>query len=171
MEVLSNIGFDWQVALANFVSFLIIFFILKKWVFGPVGTLLDERKSKIETGIARAQEGEERSKLAEQEAHDMVMEARSKANQVVAQAQEKADAISAQTSERVSQESEAILDQARQRIEHEEQIALRELSKKASSLVVLGVEKVLGKKVDQDIDRELAEQTLAELEDKLNTNK
>jgi F-type H+-transporting ATPase subunit b len=165
MEVLSNIGFDWQVALANFVSFLIIFFILKQKVFGPVGKILDERKEKMSSGLAKALESEEKSKRAEQESQELLMQARSKANTLVADAQGKADAIVAEASTKAQEEASKILEQNKERIEHEQNIAMREIGKEASRLVVLGVEKVLGKKVDNEQDLALAQATLAQLEE------
>jgi F0F1-type ATP synthase membrane subunit b/b' len=42
LGILGKIGFDWQVALANLVNFLIIFWILKKFAFKPVREILQK---------------------------------------------------------------------------------------------------------------------------------
>lgn len=163
MEVLTNIGFDWQVALANFVSFLIIFFILKQKVFGPVGAILEQRKEKITHGFTKALESEEKIKRAEEESQALIMEAHSKANKIMLEAQGKADLVVAEAANKAQGEATKILDQNKERIEHEQKAALREVEKQASRLVVLGVEKVLNKKVGLEQNLELVEATIAEL--------
>ena len=52
-EILGKIGFDWQVALASLVNFLIILFVLKKFAFKPIKKLIQERQNKINEGIEK----------------------------------------------------------------------------------------------------------------------
>lgn len=56
--ILGKLGFDWQVALANLINFLLVFFVLKQFVFAPIQNILQERKKKIEEGIHKANEAE-----------------------------------------------------------------------------------------------------------------
>ena len=91
MEVLSNIGFDWQVALANFINFLIIFYILKKFVFGPIGKIIQKRNSIIQEGVSKAQQSETELLVAQQKASEEIKAAKSHANQIIADAKETGD--------------------------------------------------------------------------------
>ena len=166
MEVLTNIGFDWQVALANFVTFLIIFFILKYKVFGPVGKILDDRREKIAAGLAKAIESEEQSKRTQEESQEILMQARTQANGLLAEAQTRSDALVNDASIKAQNEATKIFEQNKERIEHEQTLAMREVEREASRLVVLAVERVLGKKVDQDQDLELAQATIEQLQDR-----
>ncbi|MBU4369492.1 ATP synthase F0 subunit B, partial [Patescibacteria group bacterium] len=54
-RILGNLGFDWRMALANLVNFLIIFFVLKKYAFKPIKEKLEEREKKIKTGLEDAE--------------------------------------------------------------------------------------------------------------------
>jgi len=55
-SVLSKLGFDWQVALANLVNFLIVYFLLKKVVFNKLRDAIIERKAKTEEGVRLREE-------------------------------------------------------------------------------------------------------------------
>ena len=59
LEILGNIGFDWPVALANLVNFLIIFFLLHKFVFKPLGKTVEKRKRDIADGLAAADKNQQ----------------------------------------------------------------------------------------------------------------
>ena len=112
MDVLNNIGFDWQVALANFINFLIIFWILKTWVFGPVEKIINERKAKIAEGLEQAQESEKELLHAKEAATNEIKRAKSQANQIMAEAKDTADNQVAHAKDKASQEASAIIEKA-----------------------------------------------------------
>jgi F0F1-type ATP synthase membrane subunit b/b' len=58
-EILGKIGFDWQVALANLVNFLIIVFLLKKFAFKPIAKIIQDRQNKINEGLENAKKAAE----------------------------------------------------------------------------------------------------------------
>jgi F-type H+-transporting ATPase subunit b len=65
--VLSKLGFDWQVALANLVNFLIVYFLLKKVVFNKLRDAILERKAKAQEGVRLREE----AALLQKEAQEM----------------------------------------------------------------------------------------------------
>ena len=148
MEVLENIGFDWQIALANFINFLIIFYILKRFVFGPVKKIVDERQAKIQAGIDKAQQSETELLVAQQKAQQEIKAARSQANQIVADAQDQADAQISAAKGIAEKEAQAVLDNAGVQIEKNRQSMEKELFEKTAGLVTLGVQKILEEEVD-----------------------
>lgn len=63
-SVLDKLGFDWQVALANLVNFLIIYFLLKKVVFDKLADAINERKQKAQANVAlRSELDQEKASL------------------------------------------------------------------------------------------------------------
>lgn len=160
LEVLSNIGFDWQVALANFINFLIIFWILKKWVFGPVGKIISERNEKIQSGIDQAQESETQLLVAKQKAEEEIKAARSQANQIVADAKGNADDQIAHAKDKASTEAAAIVEKAHVQIEKDKVQMEKELFEKTAGLVALGVQKILDEEVTEPKNSELSKRAL-----------
>ena len=86
-EILGKIGFDWHVALANLVNFLIIFFVLKKFAFTPIQKMLRERREKIEKGISDAQKAEKNLSRANIEKEEIIKEAQDNANRILSTSQ------------------------------------------------------------------------------------
>jgi len=160
MEALNNIGFDWQIALVNFINFLIIFWILKKWVFGPVGKMIDTRTEKIQTGIDQAQQSETALLVAKQKAEEEIKTARNQANQIVADAKETADSQVAHAKKTASTEAHAILDKANAQIDKNKASMEKELFEKTAGLVALGVQKILDEDVTESKNTELSKRAL-----------
>lgn len=161
MEILSNIGFDWQVALANFVSFIIIFAILKKWVFGPVGDIIERRKQTIAEGVSKAERSEQELQQAEALAQQTVKEAKAQANAIIADAQQHSDTVVEGAKKKAQEQADAIATKAQESIEKEKQKVERELLEKTAGLVSLGVQKILEEEVGAEKDRELTDRALS----------
>jgi len=160
MEILTNIGFDWQVALANFVSFILIFAILKKWVFGPVHDIIQRRKETIQDGVIKAQQSEDELIKAQNLASSTVKDAKAEANTIIASAQQRGDALVEGAKDKAQQEADVIATKAHESIEKEKQSVERELLEKTAGLVSLGVQKILKEEVTESRDKELTDRAL-----------
>jgi F-type H+-transporting ATPase subunit b len=165
-EVLNNIGFDWQIALVNFINFLIIFWILKKWVFGPVGKIITARTEKIQAGIDQAQQSETELLVAKQKAEKEIKAAKGQANQIVADAKENADAQVAHAGQAAQKEAAGILKNADAQIEKNKAQMEKELFEKTAGLVTLGVEKILKEELTKERNETLNKRALDILKNK-----
>jgi len=143
LEILGTIGFDYRVAIANLVSFLIIYFILKKWVFGPMKKIIDDRRSMIQQGIDKAQQSETELLVAQQQAEEALKQARAEANGIVASAKETADDQLAHAKKKAQEEADAIVAKADVQIEKNKTQMEKELFEKTAGLVAMGVQKIL----------------------------
>lgn len=163
MDVLNNIGFDWQVALANFVSFLIIFAILKRWVFGPVQTVLEKRKATINEGVQQAQDSQELLAEAQRKSDSLIKEAKQEANQIVAQAKHKSDDMVEEAKTTAQQEAQKVSEKEALKREQERKDMEREFSQQSAALVVQAVTKILEDEVDEGTDKRITKKALEEL--------
>ncbi len=84
LNILSSVGFNWHVALANFVNFLIILYLLKVFFFKKIGTVIDERHAIIERGLNQARDAEKALQEATDEKNAMLKEARKERDGIVA---------------------------------------------------------------------------------------
>lgn len=75
LNILSSVGFNWHVALANFVNFLIILFLLNKFFFGKIGKNIRERHEAIEHGLNQARDAEIKLGQAEDEKNSIIRSA------------------------------------------------------------------------------------------------
>jgi F-type H+-transporting ATPase subunit b len=78
MEILHMFGLEWKLFLGQVINFLIIAYVLKRFVYKPIRAALDERKRKIDQSLLDAQNaktalenaGTERKKILESAQND-----------------------------------------------------------------------------------------------------
>lgn len=149
LEILGRIGFDWQVALANLVNFLIIFLLLKYFAFKPIAKIIRERKEKIQKGLDDAQEAETNLMLSKERAEKITDAARSEAHEIVVAAQKRVDAILLQSQEEAKIQTQKLINEAHVKIEKDRARMHQELRGQAADLIVESVEKIMRKDMSE----------------------
>ncbi len=119
LNILGSVGFNWHVALANFINFLIILFLLNKFFFGKIGKTIQNRQDIIERGLSNASDAEKALANAEEEKKKIVKEAKIEGHSIVEEAKSNAVALA----ESIKQDAES-----------EAETKLSEISKKEASL-------------------------------------
>lgn len=105
LNILGSVGFNWHVALANFINFLIILFILNKFFFGKIGKTISERQEVIEKGIAQASEAEKALMRADEEKKEIIHDAKKEGHAIVSEAQQEAEALAATIKKEAEEEA------------------------------------------------------------------
>ena len=159
LEILGRIGFDWQVALANLVNFLIIFWILKRFVFRPMSEVIQKRREAITKGLEERKQAEEELNRAEIERAKIIDSAKLEARSMVEGAKEQESLIVAQAKERAQKEAEEVVLKARKEMKIEKHNAESELRENAARLVSDAVRKI----IEEEISREKAEKFVRDL--------
>jgi F-type H+-transporting ATPase subunit b len=93
LNILSSVGFNWHVALANFFNFLIILFLLNKFFFKKIGKTIQERGEIIERGLSKASEGEKLLASAEEERAAIIGDAKKESHSLLEKAKGDGDTI------------------------------------------------------------------------------
>jgi F-type H+-transporting ATPase subunit b len=141
--ILSKIGFDLEVALANFVNFLIIFLLFKIFLFKPIQKIIDARREEIKLGLSQASQAQVSLNLAEEESEKLIKEARSKANNILLEARSHADEIAEKSILEGKDIASKLRDRAEQDIVQEKQLMRQEVEKEMTRLVTSLTEKVV----------------------------
>jgi F-type H+-transporting ATPase subunit b len=148
--ILSNIGFDWRVALANFANFLIIFFLLKRYAFASIKSALDERKLRIAKGLEDARRAETSLLMADQE-RDLTLErAREEANEIISLAKVQEETMIARARERAEQEAKHILRDADIKIQIKQEQMEQGIKVQTANIIASGIERILREKLGSD---------------------
>ena len=161
LDILGNIGFDWPVALANFVNFLIIFYILKRFAFGPISKVLSDRRKKIEQGLTDAKKAETSLMMAEEERKRIVTEAEREGDKLITKAREAETAFLSSARDKGKEEVKGMLVEAHEQIASEKAAMRRELSKETADLVIASTEKVLREKMTSKDDEAFIKKVIA----------
>lgn len=148
MEILAKIGFDWQVALANLINFLIIFYLLKRFLFGPVSKILAERKIAISAGMQNAALASDALSEAKKEGDRIVGEAKAQANVIISAAEKDGVGVRERRAQEAEKEAAAILSDARDEISQEKSRLESEIKVKAVEIAILGATTILKEEID-----------------------
>ena len=153
---------DIKQVLTQIVGFLIFLFLIRKYAWGPVLQTLEDRKAKIAGDLAdaerkKAEAAELRAKL-EAELRNIDQQARVKIQEAAAEGQKLAAEIKADA----QAEARARLDRADAEIVGERAKAQKGLHEDMARLAVGGAEKILRKKLDENEQRRLIGEFIAE---------
>lgn len=161
LDALHNLGFDWHVALANLVNFLIIFYILKRFFFGSISETLLKRKEKIEKGLIDAKEAGIALSEAESKKVEILADAQAKASLVLSDTETRANNLSLALEAEANKKAEAILEAVNQKeaaIKAENEL---ELNQKIPGLAVKAVESILMEKMSPEENTKFINKLLA----------
>ena len=149
------------------VIFGLVFFLLWKFGFPVITSMVEKRNSTIEKSLKDAHEIEARMGQMVEEHARMLEEARKEQAQILRDATDTRNKILAQAKDDAREEAAKILAEARTQIEAEKEAALRDVRKEVAVLSVSIAEKILRKELADDgaqreyIDR-MVEETVRE---------
>jgi F-type H+-transporting ATPase subunit b len=107
LAILGTVGFNWHVALANFINFLIILFILNKFFFGKLGKTIGDRQAVIERGLSQASDAEKALAQAEEAKKEIVHAAKKEGHAIISEAETQAVALAETIRAEAEAEAEA----------------------------------------------------------------
>jgi len=158
-KILENFGFDWRLALANLINFLIIVWLLKKFAFKPIRKILDERENKIKKGIEDTEKSAQELQLTKQTSEKTLLNARNEANEIIARANKESEKIIAEGAVVAEQKTKEIINLAKQAVEQEKQKMMAEIKGEVVELVIDVSEKIIKQKTIGN-EKELIEKLL-----------
>lgn len=146
------------------VCFLITLFVLKRFAFGPIQNMLDERRERIRRSIEEAEKArnEARRLLAEHRA--LIGQARGQAEQILAEARKVADAQRQRVKEETEADRRRRLEETKRQIEAETRRALQQIRTEVAELTLIATAKVTGKVLDDEDHRRLIDDAIKDLD-------
>jgi F-type H+-transporting ATPase subunit b len=146
------------------VAFFITFFVLRKYAFGPIQRMLDERREQIRSSIEQADHARDEARKLLEEHRALMKEARGQAEQILAEARHTRDAMEKRMREETEAERQRRLEDTRREIAAETARALDRIRAEVADLTLEATAIVVGKKLDPDTDRELISEALGSLD-------
>ena len=146
------------------LTFLIVLFILKKFAFGRIAALLDERRSSIERNIGAAEAARAESEKLAEEYRQQLAEARQEATQILERARHAAEEQRRKLQEDINAERERGIAQAQAAIQAETRQALDRIKREIADLTIVTTERVLKRKLDESEQRRLIDEALADVD-------
>jgi F-type H+-transporting ATPase subunit b len=159
-ELLSKLGIDWKLLIAQIVNFLVLLFVLWKFAYGPVLAMLEKRQKKIEKGLVDADEAHKKLAESAELQKEILRKARTEAKDIVEKAREQAEKSKSEIAVESKAQAEKIIAGAKAEIEQEKQKTIAEIKAEIGGLVVAATEKIIDEKMDEKKDKELIEKVI-----------
>ena len=146
MEALGlNLGY----LFVQVLNFLIVFIILRAYVYKPLLNLLDKRRTAIAKGLEDARVAAEAREHAEEKARQIIEEAQAKAAEEIRLASERAESTSrdiiAQTEQDAAKERAAALADIEQERDH----ILADMRSQVAALAIAAAQRLVGEALDE----------------------
>lgn len=163
MDILNLFGINPLLLAAQVVNFLILLFILKKFLYGPILKVLQQRKETIAQSLENAQEIEKKLDRANEEAERILARSLKEGEKIL----NESNGAAAQIIEGANKAAKEILKRAvldsKKFIELERVNLMDQVKDSLSEIVLLSLQKVLGKTVDEKKQKEMIDETIKDL--------
>ncbi|RMG82201.1 MAG: F0F1 ATP synthase subunit B [Bacteroidetes bacterium] len=146
------------------IAFLTVLVILKKMAWKPILESLKEREQTIEEALKSAERAKAEMEALQAKNEELLKEARAQRDAMLKEAKETKERIVSEAKMQAKKEADAMIENARQSIEHEKQAALTELKNQVATLSIEIAEKILKTELSsEDKQKALVENYLNEV--------
>lgn len=126
-----------------FVSFMIIFLLLRKFAWRPILTMIKEREVSIQDALDAAQKAQAEMKTMQANNQKLLKDAQAERDNLIREARETKELILNEAKAKATKEGERIIASARETIQNEKLAAITELKNQVATLSVQIAEKIL----------------------------
>jgi F-type H+-transporting ATPase subunit b len=146
------------------VCFLITLFVLKRYAFGPIQKMIDDRRERIRQALEEADKAREEARNLLEEHRKLIGQARGEAEEILSEARQVGQAMQARAKEEVETDRQRRLEETRRQIEAETRRALEQIRGEVAELSLIAAEKVTRRSLRDDDQRRLIDEAIGELD-------
>ena len=159
------IGVNFWTALFVLLNTLIIFFVAKKYLFGPVMKIIKDRQQEIDEMYDKAGQAKEQAALLRGEYEEKLNQAKETSEQIVKEAVARGQSREEEIIRQANSQADAIRDKAAADIAQEKKKAINEAKDEISGLAMEIAGKVVGHTLTQADQSDLVDRFIEELGD------
>ncbi len=159
-ELLGNLGINGKLLAAQVLNFLLVFWLLQKFVFKKLLDFIENRKREIAKGLefkATAEREVERTKVLRE---DVLRRTQGEAQQVVRDAQARSQALEQEHLGLAKRKAEGIVKSAKDQASREQEAALRELQGQVRGMAFVAASRVLARAISKKDQEKLTAELL-----------
>lgn len=146
------------------VCFLVLLFLLIRYVFPPIRKTIDERQKAIEGAIDEAEKTREEARQLLADYRRQLDEARGEARQILDESRKQGEAQRDRIKREAREEGDRIIQRAREEIDRERLSALREIRAEVADMVISTSERVIGRSLGRNEHERLIFEAMDSLE-------
>jgi len=146
------------------ICFLITVFVLKRYAFGPIQAMIDERRTRIRQSIEEADRAREEARRLLEEHRALIGQARGEADEILTEARKIADSQRERLRDEIEADRQRRLEETQRQIDQATASALGEIRREVANLSLLAAEKITRKSLTDADQRRLIDEALSEID-------
>ena len=153
------LGINWPGLLTQVISFLILFILLKKFLYAPVVKMLEDRSEKIKSSLETAERVKQEAEKTTEVNESLMIKAREESQMLISEARDQAKKIKESEMEKSKEQIDTERKRALDEIKSEQEKIINNIRSEFSGLAISAAEKIVEREVteknhDQIIDHE-----------------
>jgi F-type H+-transporting ATPase subunit b len=145
------------------VLFVLFAFVLKKFGWGPLLQLIEEREKSVRDSVEGAQKANAEAAALLEKHKELVREAGRERDEIMKRSMKEAEQIKAGLVEKARSEGESLLKRAKDQIEREKSLAIRELRTQVADIAVEAASKIVQSSLTPEAQKKLVSDYIANL--------
>lgn len=147
-DIFSAIGIDWKMLILQIIAFLLLVWLLGKFVYPWLMKSVDDRQAKIEQAAKMATEAQAEAAKSEEKIEQMMEKARKEAAEIVETARQESAAALSDSEDKARSQAERIVAEAHEQIDKDVIAAKKALYNETLDLVANATGKLTGTVID-----------------------
>lgn len=164
-ELISKLGIDWKLLLANGLTFFLVLWILRKFAYRPIMEVLDRRQQTVGEGLAAAKKSQDELAAITKQKEEVMKAAKTEALAIVQTAQQQGEAVRQKVVEEAQAEATATITRAKAQLERQKLEMVSAAKTELADLVVAATGKVLEESLDAAAKTKLHDRAVAALKE------
>ena len=158
----ASLGINLPLLVAFIINFIVLFFLLRLFLFKPVLKILDERAKRAKEGMELAEATKKEYEQAKVEVQKQIDKGRQEAKAIIAQTMQTGERLKEESRQEATKQAQLIVDRTRAELEVERDKIVENLRKEFVDISISAAEKVIKETLDKEKHRKLIEETLKE---------
>lgn len=162
-DLFSNLGIEWKVLIAQAINFAILFFVLSKFVWKPIKTVLDKRASEIVEAKENSEKINRALSAIEETRKQSLSETRVESQKLIDEALKRA----VEATEKIMTETKLaagkVTEEERKKMALEKDKVIQEIKRDIGSVVAGAIEKVAGDSIDEKSKQKMLEKAVGSI--------
>jgi F-type H+-transporting ATPase subunit b len=146
------------------VCFLITLYVLKRFAFGPIQKMIDERREQIRQSIEAADAARDESRKLLEEHRQLIAQARGEAEAILTEARRTGESMEQRMREETEADRQRRIEETRKEIAAETARALEQIRAEVAELTLEAASRVVGRSLSAAQDRELIAEAVGSLD-------
>jgi F-type H+-transporting ATPase subunit b len=144
-------------------AFLLMFGLLAKLAFKPIGEALDRRSQAIKQSVEEAEKSRAEAKRLMEEYQKQIAEARSEAAKIIEESRQLGEKVRKEVVDKANAEASAIVSRSQEEITRQKEKGIQEMKDTVASLSVQIASHVIEKEVNEATHKQLVEKLIKDL--------